>query len=92
MHKKTNFPLISFYLKLFINNFFRMATLMYILLGNCNARRNLKDHPAFRAATRIRIPNIWPVPDPARLTSEYVDPDLGILGVFFDQIYRLSGG
>ena len=31
MHKKTNFPLISFYLKLFINNFFRMATLMYIL-------------------------------------------------------------
>ena len=31
MHKKTNFPLISFYLKLFINNFFRMATLIYIL-------------------------------------------------------------
>ena len=30
MHKKTNFPLISFYLKLFINNFFKMATLIYI--------------------------------------------------------------
>ena len=29
MHKKTNFPLISFYLKLFINNFFRMATLVH---------------------------------------------------------------
>ena len=32
MHKKTNFPLISFYLKLFINNFFRMATLIYIYI------------------------------------------------------------
>ena len=30
MHMKTDFPLLSFYLKLFINNFFRMATLMYI--------------------------------------------------------------
>ena len=28
MHMKIHFPLISFYLKLFINNFFKMATLM----------------------------------------------------------------
>ena len=41
MHMKTHVPLISFYLKLFINNFFKMATLMYNVHGTIHCATQL---------------------------------------------------
>ena len=45
MHMKTDFPLLSFYLKLFINNFFRMATLIYTPMNLRRAKYSYHIYP-----------------------------------------------